>query len=71
MYVLSARCVQDQRHQRAGAGTRAVVGQQRVLEFVLAHHMLGEFHMQLVLRSGGSVVCWWAGGGRITYMPEK
>lgn len=62
-YVLSARCVQDERHQCAGARTRAIVGQQRVFEFVLAHHMLCEFHMQLVLRSNGSVFLLERGGG--------
>lgn len=44
--------MQQQGDQCAGAGAGAVVGQQRVLELILADHVLGELHMQLVLRPG-------------------
>lgn len=46
--------MQQQGDQCAGAGAGAVVGQQRVLELILADHVLGELHMQLVLRPGRS-----------------
>lgn len=46
--------MQQQGDQCAGTGAGAVVGQQRVLELILADHVLGELHMQLVLRPGHS-----------------
>jgi hypothetical protein len=49
--LLAARGVEQQRHQRGGARTCAVVGQQCILELVLADDVLGEFHVQLVLGS--------------------
>lgn len=51
VYILSAAGVQQQRHERGGTGTGAVVGEQRVLKLILANHELREFHVQLVLRA--------------------
>ena len=43
--------MQQQRHQRGDARAHAVVGQQRVLKLVFAHHVLGELDVQLVFRT--------------------
>ena len=60
------RLVQQQRDERRDARTQAVVGHERILELVLAHHVLGELRVDRVLgpeqlhelgRVGRKVLC--------------
>jgi hypothetical protein len=46
---LASGSVKEQRDQSGGPGTGAVVGQEGVLELVLAHHVFGELHVEFVL----------------------
>lgn len=48
--LLSPGGMKEKRHQSGRSGTGTVVGQQGVLELVLAHYELRELHVQLILR---------------------
>lgn len=50
-HLLSPWGVQQKSHQSACTRTSAIIGEQRIFEFIFAHNVFSEFHVQLVFGS--------------------